>query len=119
MILWQDIKSQVELDIVAGVYHQVNKPNKLPSISEMAQKYNCGKSTAQKVLEELCKDDIVLRKKGIGYFIKPFARQELYEKRVGIYENEAVKLIEEMKNLNIKKDVLMKIITATVDKIYG
>ena len=43
MILWQDIKSQVELDIVAGVYHQVNKPNKLPSISEMAQKYNCGK----------------------------------------------------------------------------
>lgn len=118
MVVWQNIKNQIEIDIIAGEYQKVDKPNKLPSISELAQKYNCGKSTAQKVLEELCKEEIVLNKKRVGYFIKPYARKQLFEKKIGEYEKKATDLICELKNINIDKDMLKKIINSTIDKVY-
>lgn len=118
MVVWQNIKNQIEIDIIAGKYQNVDKPNKLPSISELSKKYDCGKSTAQKVLEELCKEDIVLNKKRVGYFVKPYAKQQLFDKKIEEYEKKTTDLILELKQINIDKEVLKKIIISSIDKVY-
>ena len=111
----QEIKTKIEIDIIAGVYQQSNK---LPSISELASKYNCGKTTIKKILDELYEDGIVVKKERIGCFVKPFVRQYLYDKKLDAYEKKANDLFIEMKGLGMKKDVLSQIIMSTIDKVY-
>lgn len=118
MNVWQDIKNKIEFDIIAGVYYQKDKPSKLPSISELAIKYNCGKSTAQKILDELCLEEVLLRKQGVGYFIKPFAKQHLFDNKLNVYEKKMLELVEDMKRLNISKEVLSEMLDTTIDKVY-
>lgn len=118
MVLWQEIKNKIELDIIAGVYHQVDQA-KMPSITELANKYNCGKSTAQKVLDELCIKGILLSKQGVGYFIKPYAKQHLYDEKISLYENKLSDLITDMKSFNISKEVLSEMVNATINNIYS
>ena len=48
--LWLEIKKQMEQAIIKGVYKSAGR---MLSIAEVAEKYGCGKSTAQKVLETM------------------------------------------------------------------
>ena len=42
---------------------------KVYSIAEMTQKFGCGKSTAQKVLEALVDERVLIGMKGVGFFV--------------------------------------------------
>ena len=114
----QEIKTKIEFDIISGVYQQSGKLNKLPSINELASKYNCARGTIGKIIDELCEDGIVVKRERIGCFIKPFIKQNLYDKKIDSYEKRANDLIIEMKSLGVNKDVLIQIIMSTIDKVY-
>jgi len=71
--LWLDIKADIELKIIAGDYEVGEKL----TISNISEVYSIGKTTAQKVLEALCTENIIINRKGIGYFVKPFVKEIL------------------------------------------
>lgn len=113
--IWTDIKKQIEFAIINGTYKNACK---MPSISELAEEYACGKSTAQKVLEEMYKEGIVTKQKGVGYFVKPFVQEHLIEKYTGIWKNDLTQSIREANLLGIKADTLKKYILKLIGDFY-
>lgn len=72
--LWLNVKSDIEIKIIAGVYAAGER---IPSIVRIAKLYGIGNSTAKKVLESLCDDGTVVLQRGVGYFVKPYEKVRL------------------------------------------
>lgn len=113
--IWVDIKRKIEFAIINGKYKNACK---MPSISELAEEYACGKSTAQKILEEMYKEGIVTKQKGVGYFVKPFVRDQLIKKYTGIWENNLMQSIKEASLLGIEAETLKNRILEMIGNSY-
>lgn len=62
---WKKIK----LEMIALILKDEFDFGKVYSIAEMTQIFSCGKSTAQKVLEALVDDKVLIGMKGVGFFV--------------------------------------------------
>ena len=114
--VWADIKKQIEFAIIDGTYKNACK---MPSIAEVAEIYSCGKSTAQKVLEEMYNEGIITKQKGVGYFVKPFVREKLLEKYMNVWETELNHSIKEAYLLGVDIKTLESIIVDKIKTIYS
>ena len=60
----------MKYEILAMIINgEITNGDKVTSISETAQKFKCGKSTAQKVLDNLCQENILYKVHGKGYYV--------------------------------------------------
>lgn len=64
--IWEQIKNEIVVLIINGT---LQSGEKVMSIAETAKTFNCGKSTAQKVLDSLTQDNILYKEHGVGYFV--------------------------------------------------
>lgn len=64
--VWEFMKYEILAMIING---EITNGDKVTSISETAQKFKCGKSTAQKVLDNLCQENILYKVHGKGYYV--------------------------------------------------
>ncbi len=115
-IIWVDIKKEIEYAIINGTYKSASK---MPSISEVSDKYSCGKSTAQKVLEEMFNDGIITKTKGVGYFVKPYAKDILFEKYMNILQSELNQSIQTSLLLGLKEEQLKNKINDIISEVYS
>ena len=76
---WLDIKADVEIKIITGVY-EVGKS--VPSIYEMAEIYSSGTTTAQKVLSALRDEKVLEFRRGGKYIVRPFIKDILIAKHL-------------------------------------
>jgi GntR family transcriptional regulator len=116
--LWLEVKADIEIKIIIGEYAAGGR---IPSIVKLAEMYEVGNTTAQKVLESLCDDGTIVKQKGIGYFVKPYEKERLlkihekelksqftevieYGKRIGLDDTNILRLVQEaltaLTNLN-------------------
>lgn len=63
---WQKVKYDIELKILSGEYPAGEK---VPSVRKLAELYNIGTSSSQKVLERLCQEGTIVMEVGIGYSV--------------------------------------------------
>lgn len=75
--VWLDVKNDIEVKVITG-YYQAGE--RIPPIRKIAEVYGIGINTAQKVLDVLCKENTIYKKRGIGYFVKPFVKEDLCNK---------------------------------------
>ena len=73
--LWLAVKRDVEVKIITGVYAAGDN---IPTIVELCEYYDIGKTTAQKIISALYDDGIIIKKVGYGCFVKPFVKDKLY-----------------------------------------
>lgn len=73
------VQTNLEFKIITG---ELAPGDKFPPIRDLAEIYNIGTSTAQKIVNNLNADDIIVKKRGIGFFVKPFVKGKLIEKHV-------------------------------------
>lgn len=71
---WYQAKQDIEAKIRSGVYKQGER---IPTIEQLMQLYDIGRTTAQRVLDELAAEDLILRKVGKGCFVKMFVRDKV------------------------------------------
>ena len=90
--VWQDVKSDIEFKILTGVFAAGER---IPPIRKIAKEYNIGQSTAQKVVNMLYQEEIIESKRGVGYFVKPYIREQLLTERKKNLEKLIVNAIEE------------------------
>ena len=64
--IWEQIKDDIIALIIRG---ELNAGDKVPSLTEVAACYHCGRSTAQKALESLCETGILYMVQGKGFFV--------------------------------------------------
>lgn len=106
-IVWLDVKWDIETKIISGEY---TGGSKIPTIVELIEKYNIGKTTAQKIITALYNEGIIVKKVGIGCFVKPFVRQKLFEQHEKILQEQATNIIKEALILGLNKEYVDKVI---------
>lgn len=104
--VWLDVKEDIELKIISEEY---KAGDQIPPIRKMAAIYNIGATTAQKVMEELYQDDIVVKKRGVGFFVKPYVKERLYRKHKAEFEKMLLKTIQYATQLNITDEEMSEI----------
>lgn len=114
--LWENIKFKLECEILNGKY---KSSEKVPSISELSVIYGIGKSTSKKVLESLCKDGIITKQRGVGYFVKPLVKNRLNNKHLNNLNIGIKEYITMAKELNIKEDELKEVLIEKIKEVYS
>lgn len=105
--LWLGVKKDIEAKIIAGEYEQGGK---IPTIVELGEQYNIGKTTAQKVINSLCDEGTIVKRVGIGCFVKPLVRGKLLEKHTKELEQHINGAIEEAFLLGFDREHVRKLI---------
>ena len=114
--LWLTIQRKLEVDIINGKYKSAEK---VPSISELAEIYDIGRSTAKKVLENMFQEGTITKQRGVGYFVKPFTRDKLKEKHMEELNYGLNKYLYIANQLGVSKDVLEIILSKKIKDIYS
>lgn len=109
-----DIKKDIEYSIMRGEYNN----NKLPSITNMMEDYNCSRGTAVKVIDMLEKEGIVTRKQGVGCFLIPHKNVYLINKHKSKSAEELYRTLVEFKDIGIDKETVDIIYNNAMERLY-
>lgn len=71
---WLNVKNDIELKIISGEF---SAGDRIPPIRKIAAIYDIGTTTAAKVMERLCNDGTIYKRRGVGYFVKPYTKDRL------------------------------------------
>ncbi|WP_333648751.1 GntR family transcriptional regulator [Lacrimispora sp.] len=64
--LYEQLKNAITEDIKAKIYHPGDR---MPSETELGEKYGVSRITVRRAVKELCEEDILIRKQGKGTFV--------------------------------------------------
>lgn len=73
----QSVQNDLEFKIIRG---ELAPGEQFPPIREISETYTIGTSTAQKIVNSLSAEGIIAKKRGIGFFVKPYVKSKLMEK---------------------------------------
>lgn len=96
--VWQDVKSRIELKIMSG---ELRPGERIPSIRKIAEGYSVSQSTAQKVLNALWSEGVIDSKRGVGFFVNPYVREQLIAERKRDLEKKVIGVVEEAALINV------------------
>ena len=107
------IADMIKDALVEGV---IKEGEKIPSTTELSNFYQINRATAQKGVGILVDEGIVEKRRGIGVFVIPQAREKLINERVqGFSELYIKSLVEEAKRLEMTKEEVMKRVSEYYD----
>ena len=75
----KEVQDDLEFKIISG---EIAPGDKFLTIRDLAETYNIGTSTAQKIVNNLSSEDVIVKKRGVGFFVKPFVKGKLMDKHV-------------------------------------
>ena len=108
--IFLQIAEQIENDIIDGV---LAEDAQIPSINEFAVFHRINPATALRGVSRLVDDGIVTKRRGIGMFVSPGARDRLVERRRAQFAAEYLRpLIIEAEKLGIDVDELARLVRA-------
>lgn len=110
-LVWLDVKKDIEIKVITGYYPAGER---IPPIRKIAELYGIGLNTAQKVFEVLCSEDVIYKKRGIGYFVQPLAKEALFNKHQKKLEKMIHDTIDYARMININPS---DIVVQYVDKL--
>lgn len=108
--LWLAVKRNIETKIITGEYEAGDK---IPTIVELVEQYHIGKTTAQKIINVLYEEGTIVKKVGIGCFVKPFTRERLLRQHEKELEKQIKDVISEAHLLGFDKEHVIEIIKRT------
>jgi DNA-binding transcriptional regulator YhcF (GntR family) len=109
--IFEQIAETIEDEIIAGGFKEGEQ---VPSTNQFAAIYQINPATAAKGLNKLVEEGILFKKRGIGMFVAPGAKQQLIEKRKRFFSEEYVwPMLQEARKLNISWDELERLIKAS------
>lgn len=105
--IWEQIKEEIIAMIITG---ELRNGDKVTSIAETAGKYKCGKSTAQKVLENLCEEGVLYKLHGKGFYVggdNEKMREELEKEYRDEMNKILLKYISKSKKIGMTNEEIM------------
>lgn len=100
--IYRQIADVIEDGILTGAYPE---DEAIPSTNQFARIYQINPATANKGVSQLVDDGILYKKRGLGMYVKPGAKEKLHETRKkAFFENQLRQLLQEAKRLNISKN---------------
>jgi DNA-binding transcriptional regulator YhcF (GntR family) len=106
--LFQQIAEQVEAAILDG---SLPPDGQAPSTNELAAFHRINPATAAKGVNQLVQDGILYKKRGIGMFVAPDARERVLTRRREAFGREFVgPLVQEARRLGLTPEDVKKLI---------
>ena len=92
-------------EILSGKYED---DARIPSVREYAVLLQVNTNTAMKAYDQLARDEVIYNKRGLGYFVKPGAKEQIMTaRRKEFLEEHLPELFRNMKLLGLDiKDVI-------------
>lgn len=106
--IYLQISEMIENDILRDI---LQEQERVPSTNELAHLYTINPATAAKGINILVESGILYKKRGIGMFVSPGAKQAIQDRRKEqFYDNYVKTLIIEAQSLGISKEELLTMI---------
>lgn len=124
VILSQNTMKPIYLQISEWLENQILNNSiaadeKMYSQYQLAEMFNINPATAGKGLATLLNENILYKKRGLGMFVSPQAKEIIFKKRKNeTLRRMASELITEAKRLNVSEDELFKLLKS-INKNYG
>ena len=113
--IFLQIAEMIENDIVAG---NLGEESQVPSTNEFAAMYRINPATAAKGINLLVEDGILHKRRGIGMFVSPGARERLMEKRRARFSRDYLEpMVVEAASLGLTADELSDLIQQAIDSL--
>jgi len=98
--IYRQIMDSIVASILDGSYPEGEL---IPSVRQLAQAYGVSTLTAAKVLQELARDGLIEKRRGIGFEVRAGHRKKLMDtERKRFFEEEWPELRERLKRMNIE-----------------
>ena len=92
-------------EILSGTFRD---DDRIPSVREYAVMLEVNTNTAVKAYDQLAREHIIYNKRGMGYYVTPWAREQiLRQRRTAFMEQKLPELSRQMRLLGISKDELL------------
>ena len=109
--IYLQIGEMIETDILRGI---LLEEEQAPSTNELAKLYAINPATAAKGINLLVDRGILYKRRGIGMFVAPGAREKiLANRRAGFAEKHIAPLLAEARSLGIRREELLTMIGET------
>lgn len=106
--IYLQIGEMIETDILRGI---LLEEEQAPSTNELARRFTINPATAGKGLNLLIDQGILYKRRGIGMFVAPGAREKILEKRRAAFlEGRLKELLMEAERLGITRDEIIRMI---------
>ena len=103
-LLYLQIARMLEDDILRGVYQEEEQ---VPSTNELARVYNINPATAAKGINLLTAENILYKRRGIGMFVSPGAKEKVRQKRKTAFIDDYIRpLVWEARSLGLTPEEL-------------
>ncbi|MCL2321844.1 MAG: GntR family transcriptional regulator [Oscillospiraceae bacterium] len=106
------MKRKFEFDILSGKYLAGKR---VPTILQFKGLYNVGESTAYKVLDSLVDDGILIKKHGVGYFLKPYITDKLMQSHVIDIKKQINEAINHARHIGLKNEDILDLFIETLN----
>lgn len=104
--IYIQIAEIIENEILSG---NLKEEDQAPSTNQFAKAYQINPATARKGLNILVDEEILYKKRGLGMFVSPGAREKILKKRQRAFFKEILpEVIDEAKRLEISIDELIE-----------
>ena len=112
--IYLQIGEMIETDILRGI---LLEEEQVPSTNQLARLYTINPATAAKGVNILVDEGILYKRRGIGMFVAPGAREKILAKRRSAFaQGHIVPLLAEARSLGITKEELLKMIEETGER---
>lgn len=106
--IFLQLAETVEDNILKGIYAEETQ---IPSTTEVSVQLKINPATVNRGVNLLVDEGIVYKKRGLGMFVAPGARQKVIAKRKQFFfEKYVSSLLEEARNLGITRDEVIAMI---------
>ena len=106
--IYLQISEMIETDILRGI---LLEEEQVPSTNELARQYTINPATAAKGINLLVDEGILYKRRGIGMFVSPGAREKILGKRRSAFARDHIApLLAEAKSLGITREELLDMI---------
>ena len=106
--IYLQISEIIETDILRGI---LLEDEKVPSTNELTKQYTINPAAAAKGISLLVAEGILYKKRGIGMFVSPGAREQILEKRRKLFKEQYIpKLLQEAASIGLSKEEVIRTI---------
>jgi len=113
-LIYLQIAQMLEDDILRGVYHEEEQ---VPSTNELARAYSINPATAAKGINLLVAEEILYKRRGIGMFVAPGAKEKVREKRKTAFLDSYIRpLVREAKSLGLSREELLTMAAGAMEE---
>lgn len=113
--IYRQIADQIRQDILTG---RIQEEEQVMSTNQYASFYRINPATAQKAFQSLVEDGVLYKKRGIGMFVSPGARESLQRQhRESFFEEVLLPMLNQARAIGITDEELIGYITRNNNEV--